>query len=419
MKKYVMFVNNTSQIGGAQLYILRKAVFLINNSYDVYIITGRKEPIEYKEFESIQLLEIEEILFPPNLFTKKQHLNILDKIIEFVNHTKKDEIYVESHQTSPAIWAELFAEKINSTNIVYAIAALSLKRTVYNKFFKDKLIKNELLGCNRTFIETFFNTKTNNNYINIPFDKNEIVRNECDEANSEETYDLALLTISRIDKTYIKNSIINLGKYTRINNKVKIKYNIYLSKTSGNNYKKLLKVIKKYSADNFNINLNGPISPLNTSIFRNQDLFIGMGTSILNASAMRIPSLVVDFRNNKYYGFFGVDHFEFGLSSYLAQKDLSYFVDYLLKNKNEINNLGEKAYTLFNNEFESGKVNNKFLKYLEEHTGKYEIKEDITLRLYDKRDLLDFSLIFLFGVKKALQIRGLMVDTLNKFKNHI
>lgn len=420
MKKYIMFVNNTSGIGGAQLYILRKANFLLAGGYEVYIITGKVGPIEFKEFKNLRLLEMKYIfLFTPNIFKKNKISKIMDTIANFIEYNVEDEVYIESHQVELALWAELFAARINSTNIIYAIAPFTIKRKIYNQFFIEKLNKNEFLGCTKSFIRTNFpNTKTNNNYINIPFDKGEIKILDCEKI-ADNIYDINILTISRIDKTYIKNSIIEIGKFARNNKTIKIKYDIYTNKTSGDKYKELFSIVKEYMSQNLVVNLNGPVNPLNNCIFENQDLFIGMGTSILNASSMKLPSLVVDYRNNKYYGFFGQDYFEFGTCDYFAEKELSYYIAYLIKNKNKKVDLGDKAYKLFMNEFENETVNEEFIKYMEEHSNKYIKKSKIPSGILDLRDLFDFITIRLFGIRISLKTKQLIIKIIHKSKNHI
>lgn len=415
MKKYVLFTNNISGIGGAELYIIRKSNYLENIDYKVYIITGNNTPINLNDFNKINTIEIKEVLYPTNVFNANKKSKIMNTICNFIDYNIEDKIYIESHQTGPALWAEIFASQINSTNIVYALAPFSIKRTVYNYYFNEKLNRNEFLGCNKTFIKSNFpNIETTNNYINIPFDKDEIKILNCIKKDS--TYDLNILTISRVEKTYLQSSIIEISKLARDNKEINIKYDIYTDKTSGDLYEKLRNIINEYQYQNLIVNLKGPVNPLNNCVFKNQDIFIGMGTSLLNASSMKLPSLVVDYRNNKCYGFFGEDYFEFGSGEYTAQKECSYFIMNFVKNINEKTILGDKAYELFINEFENKAVNERFINYIEEHSCKFETNMKMPNGIFDFRDFFDSVLIRLFGIKISLKIRKYIINILHSRK---
>lgn len=419
MKKYFIFSNNLAGIGGAQLYILRKVKWLEARGFKVVVFTGNKDPILFEEFNNFDLIEIRELNFPPNILSKNNVGSIINEIINKSNlNYMCEEVYVESHQTGPALWAELYANKINKKNIVYSLAPFSLKREIYHNFFVEKINRNEFLGCNKSFLKSNFkNENFNNNYINIPFDKSEIQILECKE-ESRNVFDLNILTISRVEKTYIKNSIMDLFRYVEENNEYKINYDIYLDKTYGEKYEELVDIVNGHAIENLKVNLKGPINPLNNCVFQNQDLFIGMGTSILNASSMKLPSLVVDYRNNKYYGYFGEEHFEFGPSEYLAKNELSYYVTELIKNKIQINYFGEKAYNLFMNEFENESVNNKFIMFLEDSSNIHLKNIEIHNKIYDIRDLLDFMLVRFLGINRALKARKAIIRLITKNKNH-
>jgi len=414
--KYIFFVNNISGIGGAQLYILRKSKFLKKHGYDIYIIAGVKNKIIYEEFEQFNILECKEILISPNVLNSKKRNNIIDKFISFTNCQKPNQTLIESHQTSPALWAEIFSSKTRLRNFVYPLAPFSLKRKIYKDFFYYKVKKNELIGSSKSFINDLFGEKFKNVYFNIPFDKNEILSKEYNGHN--DNYDLNILTISRIEKTYIKQSIIDIIDFFK-DKEIKVKYDIYLSKTKGDIFDNLERIIKSNLNNKLEINLKGPVNPLTSDIFEKQDVFIGMGTAVLNAVSMKVPSLVVDYRNNKYYGFFGYDHFEFGTSNNKAEKDLSYFLEKIISKNYDIKNIKEKSYDYFLQNYENNNINNQFLEYLESFSKDKNSYYNIKFKIYDKYDLLDFVFIKFFGIKNALKFRGKILNVINKNKNHL
>ena len=415
---YFLFVNNISQIGGAQLYILRKSKWLLSRGFKIYIITGKKEPIKLVDFYNSSILCIPEILYPPNVFSGINRDKIIRRICGFIQDNNIT--YIESHQTGPALWAELVAQNFNAINIVYAIAPLSLRRKIYKEYFKKKLFRGEFLGCNKSFNKTNFpDIPTENycdSYINIPFDASEIeIYTDCPVIKFNHIF--KILTISRIDKTYIKNSIEQIAAYIKNKQSIHISYDIYTDINNKVKYKELCQLVERYTNSNLNINLFGPINPLNNCIFEDKDLFLGMGTAILNASAMKLPSLVIDYRNNKYYGFFGVDYFEFGSSEKLAENDITEYIDYLLNDKKRVKELGENGYEFFVREFDNEFVNEKFLKYMQ--VCKLQNPLMIPQKLMCLRDLFDFILLKIFGAKNSIKVRQYFINIMLKGKNHI
>jgi len=414
MKKYIIFANSISGIGGAQLYILRKLKYISNNGYDAYLIVGYSGLIEHKELERFSTLELPQMFYPPNLFNYKKRTKIIYSIKQFINYNSSEKIYIESHQTAPALWGEVFAQSINAINIVHPLAPFEVKRKIYQDFFYEKLKKEQLLGCNKSFIKTNFqDLNVKNNYTNIPFSEEEIIILNCSKVQ-DITFDLNILTISRIDKTYIKSSILELIEYTSKHKNIKIKYDIYIDVTFGDKYDELKSIIELNERENLMVNLREPVYPLNNCLYKYQDLFIGMGTAILNSASMKLASLVVDYRNNKYYGFFGQDHYEFGAIDEEADKNLSSYLDGFVKNKYEENQLGKKAYSLFCSEFENEAVNNKFINFMEQCFKNKNTYIHIPSKIRDARDLLDFMLIKIFGVKHSLLIRKWIINVLNK-----
>lgn len=420
MKKYILVVNNISGVGGAQLYILRKAKFLEKKGYRIFIISGNANNIKFKEFYNYKFLEIPEMNFSPNRLSRNQRKKVMDTFLNFIDYKGSDTIFIESHQIYPSFWGEIFSERIKCTNLVYCIAPMIIKNKLLNGFFNKKLIFNELLGCNESYIADTFGYGYNNNFFNIPFDKNEIKVEHINDKTKG--YDLKILTISRVEKTYIKQSILDLIEFCKKNPSKKIKYDLVVSKNEGKDFIKLTKIITNANLENLDLNISGPLLKLTTSIFENHDIFLGMGTSVLNAVSMNVPALVVDYRNNKYYGFFGVDHYEFGSAKKKADKNLDYFLYRLLNKEIDIEEIKDKAYSYFLENYENDKVNNDFLNY-QININKIKNKSYFSFdrKSYDVKAIIDTFLIHLFGVEKAITIKsniGKIKNIVKKDKNY-
>lgn len=420
MKKYILVVNNISDVGGAELYILRKAKFLEKKGFRIFIISAKANNIKFKEFYNYKFLEIKEMNFSPNRLSKNQREKVMDTFLNFIDYKESDTIFLESHQIYPSFWGEIFSERIKCTNLVYCITPMVVKNKLWKRFFNKKLIFHELLGCNESYIPETFGNDYNNIFFNIPFDKDEIKEEHTNE--KPKGYDLKILTISRIEKTYIKQSILDLIEFCKKNPSKRIKYDLVVSKNEGKDFMELTKIVKNANLENLDLNISGPVLELTTSIFENHDIFLGMGTAVLNAVSMDVPSLVVDYRNNKYYGFFGVDHYEFGAGKKKADKNLDYFLYRLINKEIDIEEIKDKAYSYFLQNYENDKVNNDFLNY-QIKINKTENKSYFSFdnKSYDLRAIIETLLIRLFGVEKAISIRsyiGKIKNIVKKDKNY-
>ncbi|NLH36894.1 MAG: glycosyltransferase family 4 protein [Thermotogaceae bacterium] len=413
MRKYVLFLNTISEIGGAELYVLRKARFLENNGFKVYIVTGKAQNIRFTEFYDYEFLEIKEIVISPNLFCKNEISGILERILVFIHYQEQDEIFVESHQIYPAMWAEIFAQKVNRVNLVYCITPFRVNGYIIREFYHKKLRNDELLGCNESYIPETFGNGFKNNYLNIPFDPNEIekVSNQDTVLGKDnvsdvalESRDISILTISRIQKTYIAQSIIDLSDFCKKYPDASVKYNLVLSENNGSEYDKLKILIDKVKPNNLDIELNGPVLKLTDTIFKGYDLFIGMGTAVLNAVSMGLPSLVVDYRNNRYYGFFGYDYYESGAGIRPAEKGLDYFIKQVLNKEVDLEEVRKKAMDYFLENYESEKVNRRFLEYQYNINKKTDKKYFKFEKRFNYKDMIEFLLLHTCGVRNTQRI---------------
>ncbi len=413
MRKYVLFLNTISEIGGAELYVLRKARFLENNGFKVYIVTGKAQNIRFTEFYDYEFLEIKEIVISPNLFCKNEISGILERILAFIHYQEQDEIFVESHQIYPAMWAEIFAQKVNRVNLVYCITPFRVNGYIIREFYHKKLRNDELLGCNESYIPETFGNGFKNNYLNIPFDPNEIekVSNQDTVLGKDnvsdvalESRDISILTISRIQKTYIAQSIIDLSDFCKKYPDTSVKYNLVLSENNGSEYDKLKILIDKVKPNNLDIELNGPVLKLTDTIFKGYDLFIGMGTAVLNAVSMGLPSLVVDYKNNRYYGFFGYDYYESGAGIRPAEKGLDYFIRQVLNKEVDLEEVRKKAMDYFLENYESEKVNRRFLEYQYNINKKTDKKYFKFEKRFNYKDMIEFLLLHTCGVRNTQRI---------------
>jgi len=409
-KKYVLFDKSISGIGGAELYILRKTKHLTECGFKVYIVTARASKINFKEFFNFTFQDFLELRYVPNFFSEKLRDKLISKILRFIDYNKEDEILIESHEGTPALWAELFAKKIRRVNLVYCITPIKLDNNILNDFYYSKVKEGELVGCDEYYIPCTFGSNFKNVYFNIPYDFYEIegvskVRvEECDSKEKFGNY-IKIITVSRIEKSYVNQSVVDLANFCRENPNVRIKYKLVLSKNRGLEFAKLKSVINKNRVPNFEVVLDGPVRKMTVEVFENYDLFIGMGTSVLNAVSVGIPAVVVDYRTNKYYGFFGYDYFAFGTGQKMAENELKTFLNRVLNGEIDLCSVKKKALEYLLDNYDIDKIDKAFIEY------QYKLNEEAPRTYFEtkevfgnKTDVIKFIFLKVFGSRVADKI---------------
>lgn len=367
---YILITPRVTFLGGAQLYVLRRAKFIQQKGDDALVITGEHNGnfILEKKFNGIPLINIPFLNDPINYNIIKYQKNILRNILsKYKNH----EIIIESHTNKLAVWGELIAQKHKCKHIVYLLDYPKLdfiSEFCYRNIFKYKFHRNEIIGISENFLPRMLNINKNNNpYVNIGIDKNEL----CETSIPKLNFDLFLNSfvigsIGRLEKDYIEPMIKEVIHFANISNGM---FSLIVAGDSDIPFKRNV-LIKKYTNNNLTIKNNlkvyfpGYIEPLGKDFFKNIDIFIGQGTSVVNSISVGCPTLVVRKNGEITDGFLGIDTNCFGYSTSqnqwkLREKLIQIYTDKDLRIKAKL-----KGQILFESEFELNTCFKKFDKII-------------------------------------------------------
>lgn len=349
-------------MGGAQLYVLRRCLYLINKGYCVYIfVTDHSDYFPLKDkFGEVPLIVIPEIKKRVASFSRRKQNTIIKTIIDKVG--RSDSFYIESHTLTTIEWGELVAAEIHARHLAYPLSEPSVKEYKYKpgiRIFEEKLNNGEFYGCSSYSLKEIFGHDIESpHFINIGYDEAEL-KDSCIPAiqitKPQGTY--VILTISRLDKTYIEvlaDAVSKMAlKYPSQSFLLLIAGGCSDSMREGflkNNYNN-----DHYQQPNLDIQYLGYINTLGKDIFKLADIFVGMGTASINAISQKCVTINIDPRNGmkQASGFFGIDTSNFAYPE--TDKTFSVFSkleEAFQMNKSQVQSVQMIGRKLFEEQFE-------------------------------------------------------------------
>ena len=162
MKKYVILSYSIRHIGGTQLYIAGKAKYLEKNGWKVYVFFSDKKGITsdipyLDKFANGAVLGLET---QPGSYFKNIQEKVIMKMVEHVGWEKHDEIVIESHADTFALWGELLAVQLGAKHYCFICNEIFQgPGKCYQDnmdFFYFKLQRRELAGIHKDSISKLF-----------------------------------------------------------------------------------------------------------------------------------------------------------------------------------------------------------------------------------------------------------------------
>jgi len=337
MSKNILFIYDKFDTGGIETLILRMSNWLIMHNYTLTIIMKKKGNLSTKFNSKICIIELNKIysfLYIPfftKLILKKYNLTSIDIAMSF--HPKSN-------------WIAL--NIINSLNLkckyisgiyhprAYYNHDLHLSEKITYKFLLQNIDSKSLLFMNndcKYLHEKNIDISFYNSHIwPLPVDKNMFIN------INKNTKKYLIVSIGRLTpfKTYNLYMIDIIQKL--LNKGYKVEYHIY---GNGTLYNEMQKKIDNYNLQT-NIILKGQIDYSQLKeVLQNAYLFVGMGTSAIEASYCKVPSIVAIENNTqaKTHGYLhNLPYYNVGEENcYLTKKNVYDLIKYTL-------NLDEQKY---------------------------------------------------------------------------
>ena len=311
MNKYVFITPSVSNMGGAQMYIRNKLLFLRHRGWDVDIVTAQKGELKLSELRNYQFV-IPELAFEIFNFGNNRKKLVVDKIVKKIMLEHYEEIVIESTCISESSWAEAVAKRIGAKHLSYL---LQEENKVNNRgmqdFFLFKLKRKELFGIVDTSLETMFSTFH-------PISKEESYRLPayCNnvEADVDSPYikqvenvehDFVIGMLSRLEKPFVMPAITEFCSYAQQHFEKKYLFLLMGDAPRGSGILGKIQDFINTHTSNVNLVSTGYLYPVPTKLLEMCDAFFTSAGSSWVCMRSGVPTIAIDGNDFKPIGILG------------------------------------------------------------------------------------------------------------------
>lgn len=402
MNIYILMTMGIVGMGGGQMYVRNKLLYMESKGWKVYAYGGLPgEPIIHElKGEAARTSLV--LTSAPFVYSKHFVNDYVEKIISDCHIQEGDNVVVESGTAHMSYWGELIAERCNGKHICFLLDERndSLVQKEYIPYFYFKYKRNELAGINNKSLSYLFRGYKGCCEESGP-ELPALCQNVVEDIDLPQNLifpkaDYTIGSIGRLEKPYVPYMIEEVCKYVR-KNKGKV-FNLLLIGSSNDNNR--IEEIKKATSDidNLNIIMTGYMFPISKHIFSMVDLFISSAGSAGVSYGQDVPTISIDASDCKPIGILG---YTTSQSLYRNNEEIIELEEWLRKIFEE-DFLIKHLYTPKENDtFELLKEHDKFLEKCE-----IEKKYFNVMKIHPvKKDLLKRIITIFVGAKGLIKIK--------------
>lgn len=298
--QYVFLTNSIRNMGGAQMYLRNKLLFLEERGWRVAIFFFNDGDILIPELQRFSSFCIPELRLPVTTISKKRALKVLSRMKELIGNA--DNCIIETHVYHMSFWAELLAKETKGRNLLCFLhenyPKLSRKEIDYLHFKCDR---GELMKSS-SWIETRLGQhwKTEKSF-KLPSYSNVTTKDEYAFYYDKSLY--SILSLGRLDKPYIIPMINEVASFSE---KIRKPVNLFLVGGAAedsflDDVKHSLDKIKNVIPYFF-----GYMYPIPENIIRTADVAIATSGAVMVPTELGVPTIAIDAQDYMAIGIYGV-----------------------------------------------------------------------------------------------------------------
>ncbi|MCR4900451.1 MAG: hypothetical protein K5907_06520 [Treponema sp.] len=309
MNTYVFLTFAVHGIGGTQIYVRNKLLFLQKHGWGVKIITSEPgDNIMVKELAPYAKDIVPTIVKNPGICSNREREEALRRMIELVG-TSGENVVIETNFMAATPWGEMLAERLHARHLILLIQEdYRLNAPKYQRFFAWKYDRGELAANTSTAILQLLE-----GYRNIPKDKSPLLEACCSNVVEEykspeidsliEEADYHIGSIGRLNKPFVYPMVSQLSAFARFHPDKRFQLILF----GGSPDKLDIRNILSLTLDNFHIAITGPIFPVPLHLIQKMDVFIASAGGARTSYEAGGITITIDANDYEPIGIMGVD----------------------------------------------------------------------------------------------------------------
>lgn len=310
-KKYIIISLGITTMGGGQMYVRNKILYMQSNGWDVDVFSAVEGTVyiaELKKFKHIT----PELRYPIYLFSKSTRERIINMLIEAINIKQYNEIIIESTCLGGSTWAEVLAQRIGAKHFFFSISEQTIvqSKTIIQDFLIFKHKRHELAGiANQSIYNLFlqFHPININESYRLSARCNNVVEDiPCPLLKDIDVkkYDYVIGCLSRLDKPFIAYAIKDLISYVNAHNNKKYLLIMIGGAPEKTSYEQNIRRMLK-NIHNIELIITGYMYPIPTKLLDICDAFFSSAGSSRACMRSGIPTINYDVNDYRPIGIIG------------------------------------------------------------------------------------------------------------------
>lgn len=305
---YIFLTPTILNVGGAQMYIRNKVLFLKERGYCVYVFSAAKGiEVIFPELKEFNRYFIPELRYNCSEYPRKKVERICNKIQRECGLDGEKEIIVESTCLEESTWGEFLSMQVGAKHIVYTLQETN---DISNKSIADFLYfkygRKELAGIQEKSLKQMF----------IPYyeiedsyylgagagSAEDDVDHSLIEKLKESNYDVIIGSLGRLDKPFVDSGIEGVVKYCYLHTEKRVCLLLLggAEKEYLDHIKERVKGIK-----NIEVVISGYLYPVPTRLLTLCDAFFAAAGSAEVCKRSGVPTVTFDCNDLQAIGVYG------------------------------------------------------------------------------------------------------------------
>lgn len=339
MKKYVFFASCIKDMGGAQMYLRNKCLYLQEQGWDVSLVSAQKGRVYISELKKYDLF-IPELGFDYYLFSKKRRERIVNEIIGKFIQKQYEDIVIESTCISECTWGEVVAERIGARHLCYILQEYNTTSSVTEQdFLCFKYDRHELAGIVQKSLQnlfaSFYPIEAEKSYFLPAYCNNVVEDIDSDDLKNinRQDYDYVVGCLSRLDKPFIIHALSDFINYAQSHSEKKYLLLMIGGAPEGSTFEKNIR--KQFeNVKNVTLYITGYLFPVPSQLLDACDAFFTSAGSTWVCMRSGVPTISYDGNDFRPIGILGrTTNSSLMRADNEPEQELSSLIDEILEEK--------------------------------------------------------------------------------------